>query len=284
MASPILVTGASTGIGHAIVTELLAAGHEVLAGVRREEDRLRLEALGPGCSGLILDVASAADRLRTSEALNLRLQGRGLGAVVHNAGIAIFQPVEGLDDDLLQQQFAVNVFGAVSLTRLLLPLLREAGGRIVHISSLAGNLSQPYFGAYAASKWALEAFSDAMRLELAPQGIKVVSVQPGAIATPIWEKSLEQSRGRHRQLPGALQDLYGSELAHLAEGAEMLGARGIPATRVARVVRHALETGRPAARYRVGPDARLGPFLRALPDGWRDALLLRVLGLGRFRS
>ncbi|MEB3204859.1 MAG: SDR family NAD(P)-dependent oxidoreductase [Candidatus Sericytochromatia bacterium] len=284
MTAPILVTGASTGIGLAIVNELLASGFEVLAAVRREEDRLRLEALAPRCTGLLLDVAVPEDRERVAAALAYQLSGRGLGGVVHNAGIAIFQPVEALGDDLLQQQFAVNVFGAVALTRLLLPLLREGQGRIVHISSLAGNLSQPYFGAYAASKWALEAFSDALRLELAPQGIHVVSVQPGAIATPIWEKSLEQSRSRHTAMPGALRDLYGADLDRLAQGAEMLGARGIPAARVARVVRHVFTVRHPAARYRVGPDARLGPWLRVLPDSWRDALLRRVLGLGGFRS
>ncbi|MBM3260479.1 MAG: SDR family NAD(P)-dependent oxidoreductase [Candidatus Sericytochromatia bacterium] len=284
MTAPILVTGASTGIGLAIVNELLAAGFEVLAAVRREEDRLRLEALDPRCTGLLLDVAVPEDRERVACALAYEFVGRGLGGVVHNAGIAIFQPVEALDDDLLQQQFAVNVFGAVALTRLLLPLLREGRGRVVHISSLAGNLSQPYFGAYAASKWALEAFSDALRLELAPQGVRVVCVQPGAIATPIWEKSLEQSRSRHVAMPGALRDLYGADLDRLAQGAELLGARGIPAARVARVVRQVFKARHPATRYRVGPDARLGPWLRVLPDSWRDALLRRVLGLGGFRS
>lgn len=280
--APVMLTGASTGIGFAIVENLLAAGYSVLAGVRREQDAARLGSLGGGrCRPLMLDVASPEDRLRIRAEIAGLVGEEGLGGLVHNAGLAVFQPVEGLDDDLLLQQFQVNVFGAVALTRDLLPHLRRAKGTVVHVSSLAGNIAQPYFGAYAASKWALEAFTDALRIEVAPQGVKVVSIQPGAIATPIWQKSLAQARARHGALPQELAEFYGADLEHLARGAAMLGARGLSPRRVAAVVRKALEARSPRARYRVGPDARLGPWLRVIPDGLRDALLRRVLGLGR---
>ena len=172
-----LVTGASTGIGRACATHLAGLGFHVLAGVRDPADA------PDGLEPLLLDVTSESDVAAAAERV-----GGELHALVNNAGIAISGPVEIVPVEEWRRLMEVNLLGQVAVTRALLPAILRARGRVVNMSSISGRVANPLFGPYAASKFALEAVSDALRREVGPHGVRVVSVEPGGIATPIWGK------------------------------------------------------------------------------------------------
>jgi NAD(P)-dependent dehydrogenase (short-subunit alcohol dehydrogenase family) len=276
----ILITGASTGIGAACALALDGAGFRVYAGVRRAADgeALRQDA-SPRLTPLLLDVtdagsiAEAAGRLRSET-------GGSLAGLVNNAGIAVAGPLEFVSPERLRQQFEVNVVGVLAVTQALLPLLRTGPGRIVNISSVSGRLASPFVGPYCASKFALEALSDSLRVELNPWRIPVSVVEPGVINTPIWQKSLAANASIMDDMPAASQALYGREVAAMQQFAR--SAKGLEPLAVARVVLRALTDTRPKTRYVVGTDARLGVLLSRLPDRLRDWLLLnRLRQLGK---
>jgi NAD(P)-dependent dehydrogenase (short-subunit alcohol dehydrogenase family) len=249
----VLVTGASSGIGQATAARLARNGWRVLAGVRREG------AAPEGTEEVILDVTDPP-------ALKLeRLDG-----LVNNAGIAVAGPLEFLPAEELRRQLEVNVVGQLRMVQLLLPALREAQGRIVNVGSISGRSSLPFLGAYAMSKFALEAMTDALRVELRPWGIHVAIVEPGTIKTPMW------TRERPDPPPEALT-LYGERLAAFREFALKRSTGGAPPEAVAKVVEVALTAERPGARYLVGRDARLRAGVERLPERLRDRVYKRVL-------
>src|ERR1041384_744002 len=196
----VLVTGASTGIGEACALCLTAAGFRVFAGVRRTEDGERLGARG-GIESVLLDVTVPAQIAAAASDLAGKVGDAGLAGLVNNAGIAVGGPVEYVSAEDLRRQLEVNVVGLHEVTRAFLPLIRRARGRIVHIGSISGLIASPFTGPYAASKHAVEALAEALRVALAPEGIHVSVVEPGQVRTPIWEKGLSQyaaiaARGR----------------------------------------------------------------------------------------
>lgn len=276
----VVITGASTGIGKVSALDLARKGYKVYAGVRKQADG---EALQSEASGqlipLILDVTNAEHLASAITLLTEQADGAGLHGLVNNAGVAVGLPIEIIPLDKLRWQLEVNVVGQVACTQAFLPLLRQARGRIVNISSVGGNITQPGVGAYSASKFGLEAISDALRIELAPWGIRVAVIQPGSIATPIWDKSLADNADAFAGLSAEARALYGEFGAKAIAFSRKTGDRGIPAQKVADAIHHALSAGTPKTRYRVGADAKLGPFLRGLPDTWRDALFSRMLEL-----
>ena len=178
-----LVTGASTGIGRACAIHLAALGFHVLAGVRDPADA------PDGLEPLQLDVTSEEDVAAAAERV-----GAELHVLVNNAGIAISGPVEIVPVEEWRRQIEVNLLGQVAVTRALLPAILRARGRVVNMSSIGGRVASPLFGPYSASKFALEAVSDALRREVAPHGVRVVSIEPGGIATPIWGKGMDDAR------------------------------------------------------------------------------------------
>ncbi len=280
MSPSVLITGASTGIGAACALALDGEGFRVYAGVRRAADG---EALQRDASSqltpLLLDVtdaasiADAAGRLRSET-------GGYLAGLVNNAGIAVAGPLEFVSPERLRQQFEVNVVGVLAVTQALLPLLRTGPGRIVNISSVSGRLASPFVGPYCASKFALEALSDSLRVELNPWRIPVSVVEPGVINTPIWQKSLAANASVLDEMPPESRALYGREVAAMQQFAR--SAKGLEPLAVARVVLRALTDTRPKTRYVVGTDARLGVLLSRLPDRLRDWLLLnRLRQLGK---
>jgi NAD(P)-dependent dehydrogenase (short-subunit alcohol dehydrogenase family) len=281
-ASAVLVTGASTGIGRACALRLDSLGFSVYAGVRREEDGLALkQQAGPDLHPLLLDITdiraidTAAEMLRADKRV-----GR-LAGIVNNAGIAVAGPVEFIPLDDWRRQFEVNVFGMVAVIQRFLPMLRESRGRIVNMSSIGGLVGQPFVAPYVASKHAVEAISDALRIELRPWGIQVALVEPGAVATPIWEKGVRDTTARLAAAAGVM-DLYGRVIARMGDISRQQEQRGVDPMRVAGAVAHALTSPRPRTRYLVGPEARITLALkRALPDRWFDELVMRFVGLPR---
>ena len=278
----VLVTGASTGIGRACALRLETLGFTVYAGVRREEDGIALkETAGPNLHPLLLDVTDMRAIDTAMELMRTDRRVARLAGVVNNAGIAVGGPAELISLDDWRRQFEVNVFGVIAVIQRSLPMLRKGGGRIVNMSSIGGRVAQPFVAPYVASKHALEAISDALRVELRPWGIQVMLIEPGAVATPIWEKGVTDSTARLAGIVG-LSELYGRVTERMTAIARQQERRGVEPARVADAVVHALTAARPRTRYLVGSEARIALMLRrALPDRWWDELVLRYARLPR---
>ncbi|HEY0798183.1 MAG TPA: SDR family oxidoreductase, partial [Candidatus Baltobacteraceae bacterium] len=272
----VLITGASTGIGHAAALRLAAKGIHVFAGVRSAQagNALR-EAGGANVTPLELEVTDAASIERARQTVQDALPASPLQGLVNNAGISIPGPLELLSDADLHKQFEVNFFGAMATTRAFLPLLRRSRGRVINISSIAGKCSVPFVGAYAASKFALEGASDALRLELAPFGVRVILIEPGAVATPIWQRGGDLARAVLAQLSPEQIAPYREALERFSTLATRSGKGGISPHRVAAVIDEALFGTKPRARYLVGNDARVQLMLARLPEGLRDRIFMR---------
>ncbi|MCC6489701.1 MAG: SDR family oxidoreductase [Candidatus Hydrogenedentes bacterium] len=273
----ILITGASSGIGRACALHLDVLGFTVFAGVRKEADGDALRAEAPRIRPIIIDVtdrdlvAAAVSEIQTA-------CPDGLHGLVNNAGIAVVGPVEALAIEELRRQFEVNVIGQIAVTQALLPLLRKARGRVVIMGSIFGLLSCPYVGAYAASKYALEALTDSLRMELVPWGIAVSIVEPGRMATSIWDKSLGAMEG-WRERNGEIHTLYADSMAAMLRKSSSLAQTSASPERVARKVAHALTAKTPRTRYRVGRDVRFWvPARRILPDRFCDWVIGLMLG------
>jgi NAD(P)-dependent dehydrogenase (short-subunit alcohol dehydrogenase family) len=197
-----------------------------------------------------------------------------LDALVDNAGIGIAAPLEFLSPEELTRQLDVNVVGQLRVLQAFMPALRRSRGRIVLMGSVGGRSALPFLGAYAMSKFALEAMADSLRVELAPFGMSVSIIEPGTIATAIWTKPQRALE----EFPPEAAELYGERIAKFRRlASERSAARGVPAEEVAKAVEHALTSAKPKARYLVGPDAKRRARLQKLPQRWRDRLLTRFL-------
>ena len=282
-ADTVAITGCSTGIGEACALWLDRAGWRVFAGVRREEDGARLASRASArLTPVIIDVTDAESIARAADTVRAGLAGGGLAGLVNNAGIAIAAPLEHIPIEEFRRQLDVNVVGQLAVTQAFLPLLRAEAGRVVLIGSIAGRLTVPFLGPYSASKFALEAMADALRVELQPWSMHVSLVEPGSIATPIWNKGTAHAERMQAQIGPAVTGQYGPALEAIRQAAAASARRGIPAEAVAKVVEHALTSPSPKTRYLVGADARQRAWLAKLaPDRLRDALLTRILGVPR---
>lgn len=266
----VLITGASSGIGLAAALEMKQRGWRVFATVRRQADLLSLTQQGRGLIEPIL--MEVTDDESVTAALDLVRERAGrLDGLVNNAGIAVAGPLELLPVEELQRQFEVNVFGVHRVTRAALPLLRAARGRIVNISSVQGAMAIPFSGPYTASKFALEALSDTLRLELHGT-VKVIVLQPGAVRTPIWDKLGQES------LPEGDTHYPAQEMERLRRLFLRSGQRGVKPEAVAQAIGNALELPWPLARWLIVPGNPLAVhLLRLLPSFITDRLLLRAL-------
>jgi len=236
-----VVTGASSGIGRASVRKMIEAGWRVFATVRKSEDGASLRsAFGGGVTPLFLDVTDRASITAAAEQVGSQLQGQGLDGLVNVAGIGMARPIEYVALSDLQEAFDVNVFGQIAVTQALLPLLRKARGRIVNISSVGAHIAIPFGSLINASKSAFGMFSDGLRLELRPFGIRVLTIEPGSIATPAVEKTLGNIEAVIRNLPDAAATQYGDMLRRFAHRAYEREMKGSPPEVVADAVRHAL--------------------------------------------
>jgi NAD(P)-dependent dehydrogenase (short-subunit alcohol dehydrogenase family) len=270
----VLVTGASSGIGRATALLLDQHGFVVFAGVRRVSDGERLAADSSGhLVPVIIDVTSAEQIAAAMKLITERVGDAGLFGLVNNAGIAAAAPLELVPIDDLRHQLDVNVIGQVAVTQAVIPLLRAARGRIVNITSIGGLISGGMLGPYHASKFALEAITDTLRVELAPWGILAIAIEPGAIATPIWTTSSVQTNRMLVNSP-AIAELYTAAIAGAQAFAEGAARSGLDPVRVAEVVERALTVRRPRTRYPVGRDAKIvAAIVSRLPDRVRDRLL-----------
>lgn len=264
MSEVVLITGASSGIGKASAKLLLQKGYKVYAGARRLDKLKELEYLGARI--MRLDVT---DGNSIRDALNAVLEGEGrLDILINNAGYGSKGALEDIPAEEARRQFEVNLFGPARLTQLALPAMRERGcGKIVNISSIAGKISMPMSGWYNASKYALEAYSDALRVEAGRHGVKVILIEPGAVRTE-WDDTALVNLAKYsgsgpyaelaEKFNGRLRNVYRSS----APGPEVVAA----------AVLRAVRSGSPAARYVVPFQARTALFIKwLLPDRLWDA-------------
>jgi len=251
--------------------------------VRKESDAelLRKDA-SERLTTLRLDVIDPAQIRSAAEQVERAVGAAGVQGLFNNAGIGVGGPLEFFDLDELRLQLEVNSVGMLAVTQAFLPLIRRGRGRIVNGSSMGGLAAAPYTGPYSASKFAIEALSDALRMELRPWKIDVIVIEPGAVDTPIYAKSHVNIRRALAKLPERGRELYGADAAVMHAGIDLIASRKIPAERVASVVLRALTVARPRTRYRIGRDAwGLWALSRLLPDRWLDAVLARLMGLRR---
>jgi len=280
-AGAVVVTGASTGIGEATVLRLDKLGFRAFAGVRKDADAERLKQQASGrLTPLLLDVTDANSIASAAATIREALGEAGLAGLVNNAGVSFPGPLEFLPIEQLRQQLEVNVIGQIAVTQAFMPLLRKGRGRIVNIGSIGGKMATPFLGAYNASKFAMEALTDALRQELRPWGMHVSIVEPGSIATRIWEKGQAAGDELEKTLPAQGMALYGATFSAMREAAREFEKRGIPPDEVAKFVEHALTARTPKTRYLVGFDAQVQRVIaRVAPDRIRDRLVAQQLKL-----
>ena len=257
----ILITGCSSGIGLASAREMKARGWRVFATARKPEDIARLKD-EVGVESLYLDYAEPGSIAEAAEHV-LAATGGKLTALFNNGGYGQPGAVEDLKPDVLRAQFEANVFGWHDLTSRVIPSMREQGeGRIVFCSSVLGLLAAPYRGAYCASKFAIEALADTLRMELAATGIKIVLIEPGPIASRFVEHALQAYR-RHIDLEGSPhREIYRARIARMEAGGSQTFRLG-PEAVAAKLVR-ALESKRPKPRYYVTVPTYVAALLRRL--------------------
>jgi NAD(P)-dependent dehydrogenase (short-subunit alcohol dehydrogenase family) len=275
----VVITGASTGIGAASALALDRAGWRVFAGVRRQEDGAALrQQASDRLMPIELDVVDAASLTAVADVVGVALGEAGLDGLVNNAGISVAAPLEFVPVAELRRQLEVNVTGQVAVTQAFLPLIRRARGRIVNMGSMSGVLAPPFLGPYAASKFAMEALTDCLRVELRPWGIEVIIIEPGGIATPIWEKSLAAADRLLEGMPQLLFDYYGPVIKGMRRMVQRTGQSGLPVRLVAEAVTHALTARQPKTRYCIAKGGWLTQHVIArLPDRTRDGLIARRL-------
>lgn len=270
---PVLVTGCSSGIGLATANVLLARGHTVYATARRLETLHDLARAGARI--LEVDVTDEASMRAAVEAIEH--EHGAVGALVNNAGYGVYGPVEEVDLAAVRDQFETNVFGLGRLCQLVLPGMRRAGkGRIVNVSSMGGRLVYPTGGWYHASKYAVEALSDALRMEVRPFGVDVVLVEPGIIRTGFGgTASHGLAAGEEGSAYGGLRS-FADELMTKAYASRAAAGPDVVADAVVRAV----ETSRPRPRYVVTAAARLQVHTRRLAgDRVWDAMMRQVYRL-----
>jgi NAD(P)-dependent dehydrogenase (short-subunit alcohol dehydrogenase family) len=277
----VVITGASTGIGAACAVHLDKLGLRVFAGVRRQVDAEALKSKASSrLVAIALDVADSLSVSTAASAVAGAVGDAGLDGLLNNAGVVVTGPVEFLPLPELRRQLEINVVGQVAVTQAFLPLIRAARGRIVNMGSIAGRLATPFSSAYGASKFALEALTDALRLELAPWGISVSIIEPGAVATPIWEKGMKSGAAMLAAAPPEALVLYAEALEAFKKTSEHTAKNAADPMDVARAVEHALTAAKPKTRYVVGRRARIGAAMALLvPDRMRDTMVAKAMRL-----
>lgn len=277
----VVVTGASSGIGEACARRLAREAFQVFAGVRKPEDGERLRREIPGVTPLILDVTDGDSIAQAARTVSEQTASRGLAGLVNNAGVAVPAPIEHQPIDDFRRQVEINLIGQVAVTQAFLPQLRAARGRIVNMSSIGGKVAVPLLGAYAASKFGLEGFSDSLRRELRPWGIHVAVIEPGTIATPIWDKGVASGDELEASMSEQAKRDYGPLIATVRTASEQGARTGLPPDAVARDVAHALMSARPRTRYLVGREAKSRALAaRILGDRFIDRAVARVMRWG----
>ena len=267
----VLITGTSSGIGRAAVQQLSSQGWLVFAGVRNQKDAKALAAEPGEVVPVVFDIREPAQIEAAREQVST-VTGGSLDALVNNAGVGVAGPLEALPPDGLREILDVNVVGQVAVTQAFLPMLRQSGhGRVLFIGSVGGRVTHPWGAPYHASKFALEAIADCLRVELDGQPVSVALLEPGPIDTPIWAKSREQVEGLRQKLVGEQRRLYDEPLRKFEQQLSSAERKGEEPAKVAAKIADAL--GGSGTRYPGGRGVRTLVSVRPLlPDFVYDRL------------
>lgn len=279
--STTIVTGASTGIGLEIVKTLARNDHFVYAGVRKEADASELEKIGSNVKAVIMDVTKPEQLAAAYQKIAAECDPQLPVNLVNNAGIAVSAPIEGVELQALRDQFEVNVFGAVSACQAFSPLIRQNKGRIVMIGSVSGLVSVPFLGVYSASKFALEAITASLRMEMSLFGVKVFMVRPGQIATPIWDKNFAREQELMESMPKEMRGRYSEAIKNFVRTVKGDVPGAISPRRVADAVADCLEKKNPVrTRIVASMQTHLGIIAALrLPLSFREKALAKKYGL-----
>jgi NAD(P)-dependent dehydrogenase (short-subunit alcohol dehydrogenase family) len=277
----VVITGASTGIGHACAKFLLDKGYRVFGSVRKQADADRLKSeFGASFTPLLFDVTDEPAVLAAARDVRAALNGETLAGLVNNAGIAVTGPVLELSVDQFRSQMDVNVTGPVIATQAFGPLLgvdpslKGPKGRIVMISSVAGKNGNPLTAPYCASKHAVEGLSESLRRELMLFGIDVIIVAPGPVKTPIWTKSQgDLDTARYNNSP------YLASMKNVTTYMQHLDSIGLPPENIAECVYNALTLPNPKTRYQITPDPMRHLITQWLPKRIVDRIIAKRVGL-----
>ena len=275
MKNTVIITGASSGIGKATALYLAKAGYRVYAGVRKDSDKNQLLKESSGdLRPLLLDVT---DNSSIDQAFDLVRKSYEKSAIclVNNAGLSLNGPLELLPLQDMETLINVNVLGLLAVTRKFLPLIRETRGRVVNISSGHGLMAIPDKSVYAASKFAVRAITDSLRLELKPFHVEVSEIVVGKVNTNVLGKILEGRDQMIKQADSDVFELYRELIEYFDR--EVKTIPGIEADEVARVISRALLDERPKIRYLVGPGARKMKVLSRFPAKMKDAMLYKAI-------
>jgi NAD(P)-dependent dehydrogenase (short-subunit alcohol dehydrogenase family) len=267
----VVVTGASSGIGADAAALLAHEGFIVFAGVRNDVDAARVATLHDHVRPLRIDVTDRASI--DAAATVVGNSGHPVRGVVGNAGVAVAGPLEFLPIDEIRRQFEINVFGALAVAQAFLPQLRVSRGRLVFVGSISGRLAVPFIAPYSASKFALRAFADALRVELRSAGIAVSLIEPGSVQTPIWQKGRAARESLLAALGPDAVRYYGAQIEAVFAQTKREERAAMPAARVSQAILHALTSLKPRANYVLGGAARAGSIVALLPAPLRDRAL-----------
>ena len=277
----IVITGVSTGIGFAACQVLIQHGFRVFGSVRTQADANRLrDHLGAGFTPLIFDVTDPGSVNEAAATVKTNIGNRRLAGLVNNAGIAVLGPLAYLPLERFRMQIEVNLLGVHTVTQAFLPLLGTdssrvgAPGRVVNISSISGRLAMPFVGAYAASKFGLEGYSDSLRRELMLFGIKVILIEPGSVATPIWDKNEAAVVQEFPNTP------YDRSLGVFARQLTREAKTGLSSEKLGELICRVLTTPRPRARYMMAPPRLVEWSIpRRLPTEFLDYCMAKFFQL-----
>ena len=287
----ILITGATAGLGRGLAIALAQRGHHVIATGRRQDalDSLQIEAAGGKVDTFRLDVTNAESIANAQKEVERLTGGYGVDVLVNNAGFGILAPFELTTDQEMRSMFETNVFGLAAMTRAFLPQMRERAGRVINVSSVGGRLTLPFFGAYNATKYAVESMSDAMRVELQSFGVKVVLIEPGATNTEFNDVAFN-SEALVDGSPDAAHSPYADIISKMSGIRSLVEKTAAKPESVVRGMVHAVEARNPGARYVLPAYNSIGIFFKTiLPTRLWDAILgfatgLRSLGAKKTRS
>ncbi|MCH9686514.1 MAG: SDR family oxidoreductase [Deltaproteobacteria bacterium] len=278
----VVITGAGSGIGRACAVWMAQQRWRVFAGVRDADAGAALRDAAPEhIVPLVLDVTQSDQLKAAADTVRDAVGSAGLDGLVNNAAVGWSTPIELVPIEDLRAHFEVNVFGVVATTQAFAPALRDAAGRIINVSSMAGTITGPLWGAYTASKFALEAVTDSLRHELQPWGVQTCAVVPGVVRTPLWDKAERASLRAMERWSARGKALYGpAQHRRLALDRELAAHDPTDPVQVAQVVHRVLVCERLAARYRVGWATKAAAFARwLLPTSVLHGMMRRRLAL-----
>lgn len=260
-----LVTGTSSGLGNAIALKLANSDYIVFAGVRKNEDAQKLSSLNKNIIPIILDIT---DEYSVEEAFKeIKQKTDTIDVLVNNAGVALAGPVEYLTAEILKKQFDVNVFGAIRVAQKTMAFMQKVkDARIINISSMASYAVFPFISPYCASKRALDIFFNSLLLETKLKNLKIVSIKPGVVCTPIWNKSVSESKKNLEFLCQEGKEKYNKEFDFLLANAEKNNDKGINPQEVADLVLKILKIKNPKLSYNIGKDSYFARVLSFLPQ------------------